>query len=524
MGRHNKPRRVAALEALREALVRQQAVFASPLIGILTLNESGSIESINPTAQRMFGWPATAALRRDFGCLVDLGGGKDIGTASRLRKLITRDDESREMAGRRGDGSRFPIDFALAEMAVGKRRMFVVFVRDISKRKRNEAFKGEFVATVSHELRTPLTSIAGSLGLLIGGAAGTLPAAAARLLEIAHSNSQRLIRLINDILDIEKMESGKVTFAFRPVELWPLIEQVIESNRVYADGFGVALRLDRSSTAPAALGDSDRIIQVLTNLLSNAIRHSPAGAEVVVTMRERGPAVRISVRNHGPGIPDEFKSRIFGKFAQAKTAIGQGKGGTGLGLHIVKQIVENHDGTVGFEPAPGGATIFFFELARWPDLGAAKPSTRVMPPRPVGAARPRVLHVDDDCDIRHIVAETLRGDAEVVPARSIKEARRALAAGNIDFAVVDLGLGDGFGTDLLSDLKNADGTAIPAVVFSGQDAEPEIADKVDAVLSKSQASLDRLVAILRRMTAAADAPAASQAMPSLAAAPSKEVA
>ena len=522
MERDSKPRRVAAFQALREALVRQQAVFASPLIGILTLNESGSVESINPTAQRMFGWPETAALRRDFGCLVDLGVGKDIGTAARLRKLITRDDETREMVGRRGDGSKFPIDFALAEMPVGNRRMFVVFVRDVTKRKRNEAFKSEFVATVSHELRTPLTSIAGSLGLLIGGAAGALPATAARLLEIAHSNSQRLIRLINDILDVEKMESGKVTFAFRPVELWPLIEQAIESNRGFADGFGVALRLDRSSMAPAVLADSDRITQVLTNLLSNAIKHSPAGAEVVVTMSERGAAVRVAVRDHGPGIPDEFKSRIFGKFAQADTN-GHSKGGTGLGLHIVKQIVEHHDGTVGFEPAPGGGTIFYFELARWPDLGAAKPRPRAMPPRPAAAAaRPRVLHVDDDCDIRHVVAETLRGDAEVVPARSIKEARRALAAGNIDLAVVDLGLADGLGADLLPDLQNADGAAIPAVVFSGQDAEPEIAEKVDVVLSKSQASLDRLVTILRRMTAETDTPASSPAP--LPEAPSKEVA
>jgi len=349
-----------------------------------------------------------------------------------------------------------------------------------------------------------------------------LPAAAARLLEIAHSNSQRLIRLINDILDVEKMESGKVTFAFRPVELWPLIEQAIESNRGFADGFGVALRLDRSSMAPAVLADSDRITQVLTNLLSNAIKHSPAGAEVVVTMSERGAAVRVAVRDHGPGIPDEFKSRIFGKFAQADTN-GHSKGGTGLGLHIVKQIVEHHDGTVGFEPAPGGGTIFYFELARWPDLGAAKPRPRAMPPRPAAAAaRPRVLHVDDDCDIRHVVAETLRGDAEVVPARSIKEARRALAAGNIDLAVVDLGLADGLGADLLPDLQNADGAAIPAVVFSGQDAEPEIAEKVDAVLSKSQASLDRLVTILRRMTAETDTPAASPAP--LPDSPSKEVA
>jgi PAS domain S-box-containing protein len=499
MTRDSMRERSRSLSALRESLARQEAIFSSPLIGILTLNESGSIESLNPAAERLFGWADNAAVRRSIDGLVNFGGGADISVGERLRQLVTQNDESREFTGHRKDGSTFPIDFAISEMPLGKRRMFVVFVRDISKRKRNERLKNEFVATVSHELRTPLTSIAGSLGLLIGGAAGGLSPAAARLLEIAYNNSQRLVRLINDILDIEKIESGKAAFDTKPVELRPLIEQAIESNRGFADAFDVRIRLDPCSDTAIVRADGDRIIQVVTNLLSNAIKFSPAREEVVVAIENRGAAVRVSVCDHGPGIPEAFKSRIFDKFAQADGSDAPRKQGTGLGLNIIKQIVEQHGGSVGFDPADGGGTIFHFELPLAPASAAADVAMQPLPAGSTNGARPRVLHVDDDGDVLHIVAEALRADADIVSARSIAEARRALAHGDIDLALIDLALADGDGLDLLADLRKADGKAIPAIVFSGHDAGPEVAKKVDAVFTKSRASLDRLPGILRHM-------------------------
>jgi PAS domain S-box-containing protein len=496
MTRDNTGRRRRPPGALRESLARQEAIFSSPLIGILTLNESGSIESLNSEAERLFGLPCNGSMRRSIDTLVDFGAGEDKCVGVRLRQLVMHNDELRELVGRRRDGTTFPIDFAIADMPLGKRRMFVVFVRDISKRKRNERLKDEFVATVSHELRTPLTSIAGSLGLLIGGAAGEVSPAAARLLQIAYNNSQRLVRLINDILDIEKIESGKAAFDIKPVELRPLIEQAIDSNRGFADGFGVRMRLDPASTNANVQADGDRIIQVVTNLLSNAIKFTLAREEVVVSIEDRGSTVRVAVRDHGPGIPEAFKTRIFEKFAQAKNSDMPRKQGTGLGLNIVKQIVDHHGGTVGFDPAPGGGTIFHF------DLPLAPPS--VVQPEPAwvaGVARPRVLHVDDDGDVLHVVAETLRGDADIVSAHSIAEAREVLAHEDIDLALIDLALADGDGLDLLSDLRKADGATIPAIVFSGHDAGPEIAARVDAVFTKSRASLDRLPRVLRQMAA-----------------------
>jgi signal transduction histidine kinase len=234
---------------------------------------------------------------------------------------------------------------------------------DISERKRIERLKDEFVSTVSHELRTPLTSISASLGLLAGSADTKLSDGTKRLIAIAHSNTQRLVRLINDILDIEKIESGTVAFKLQRVELRPLIEQAIESSRAFADTYLVTLRFEESK-AQEVRADPDRLMQVIANLLSNAIKFSPRDAEVVVAVEDHGEQVRITVRDHGSGIPEDFRSRIFGKFAQADASNARQKGGTGLGLSIVKQIVLRLGGEVGFSDAPGGGTIFYVELPR----------------------------------------------------------------------------------------------------------------------------------------------------------------
>jgi signal transduction histidine kinase len=228
--------------------------------------------------------------------------------------------------------------------------------------------KDHFIGTVSHELRTPLTAITASLALLEDSPDENLGEEAKELIGMARANSQRLHRLVNDILDIEKLEAGQVVFRPQRIEVDRLLRQEIETQAALAQSCGVTLRADIAS-GQAVEADPDRLRQVVSNLLSNAIKFSPHGAAVELRAETRGKHVRIAIRDHGPGIPPEFRARIFGKFAQADMSDSRPKTGTGLGLSIVKEIVARMSGEVGFADAPGGGTVFFVDL---PPAGGAR--------------------------------------------------------------------------------------------------------------------------------------------------------
>jgi signal transduction histidine kinase len=239
--------------------------------------------------------------------------------------------------------------------------------RDSAEKKEEEAkiltgVMTEFVNNVSHELRTPLTSIAASLGLLAGGSFHPLPPPIARLVFIAHTNAQRLVRLVNDILDIARLESGKAIFHYASIELLTSVKQAIDANCASAQAEGLSIRLDARSPCCIVWADADRLFQVLTNLLSNAIKFSPQRGEIVITVEHAKRMGRVTMRDHGSGVPDEFRSRIFGKFAQVETGDARQRGGSGLGLNIAQQIATQHAGTITFENAPDGGAIFCLEL------------------------------------------------------------------------------------------------------------------------------------------------------------------
>jgi signal transduction histidine kinase len=267
----------------------------------------------------------------------------------------------------------------ISEVASGLEEAFHVLQhrtaeRDQAERQKEAAKRvarltEEFIATASHELRTPLTSITASLDLLDHIAAANPSNATKELIAIAQANGQRLARLVHDILDIEKLEGGKMVFDMRRVNVASLLERAVETIRPTAERLGVRLGFENSAVHYVH-ADRDRLMQVGANLLSNAVKFSPPGAEVVVTTEDRGDNLRISVRDHGQGVPDEFRSRIFGKFAQADNSDTREKSGTGLGLSIVEHIVRRLGGKVGFADAPGGGTDFFVELPRLQGIGA----------------------------------------------------------------------------------------------------------------------------------------------------------
>lgn len=480
-----------AMERYRELSARQQTIFDSAKDGMMILDDAGVIQSLNPAAARMYGHAPDDMIGRSVGMLFETPP-SDAQIADFLNRLQARraGDFGRvqEFSGRRKDGSIFPADVAVSPVGLATGQSYLAIVRDITYRKQVEQLKSEFVSTVSHELRTPLTSIAGSLGLLRGGAAGPMPERAARLIGIAHDNSERLIRLINDILDIEKMESGKIAFDLKHVPLKVLLERAIEGTHGFAAGFNVRLLLHPVPEDAVVIADEDRLMQVVTNLLSNAAKFSPPSdvVEIFVTATPRGH--RITVADNGPGIPQAFRDRIFGKFAQADSSDTRQKGGTGLGLSIAREIVTRLGGSISFDSEPGEGTAFHVDL---PAAGRVLVEERRMSATRV-SGEPRILHVDDDSDTLRLVASAFEGRAEVLATPSVQEAGAALMRNDFDAAILDIAMTDGSGLDLLP-LLRAGERKTPVIIFTARDSNPALTAGVEAVLTKSRASLDQLV-------------------------------
>jgi PAS domain S-box-containing protein len=421
-------------------------------------DRSNRIVLVNNEAERLFGYGRDEVMGQPIGKLVPAGLDAGQAVADQTVPQLPARQNGHHLLGIRKDGTQFPVELGVNPIKIRDSVLVLSVIVDISERLRNDRLKDEFVSTVSHELRTPLTSIAGSLGLLAGGAGGQMPEPTMRLLKIAHKNSERLVRLINDILDIEKIESGKIVFNLTRVDVPALVEQAIEANRGFSESFAVQVRLEPPARAAFVRADPDRFVQVVTNLLSNACKFSPRGEEVVVAVEERTDSVRISVRDHGPGIPEDFKPRIFEKFAQADATDARQKGGTGLGLSIVKQIVTLLGGSVGFEAAPGGGTNFWVELPRWELMADADATSEAA----------RILICDDDVAVARTFAERL-GQAGM-PAEVALTGGDALTKAKVrayDAILVDLTLPDCDGITLIQQLRGeAQHQNTPIVVIS----------------------------------------------------------
>ncbi|WP_411880742.1 PAS domain S-box protein [Polaromonas sp. YR568] len=335
---------------------------------------------------------------------------------------------------------------------------------DITELRRIDRMKTEFVSTVSHELRTPLTSIRGSLGLISGGVAGELPDAVKTLVAIAKNNCERLIRLINDILDSEKIESGKLRLDLQVTDLRQLVQQALAANEGFATQHGVSLVMRAPDEPLHVRIDGDRMTQVLTNLLSNAVKFSPAGSPVEVRLSRTAQKVRAEVVDAGPGIPEEFSGRIFQKFSQADSSDTRQKGGTGLGLNISRALIEKMGGTIGFSSKAGVGTTFFFEVPEW-----ANPVPLLQPPRlHAMTSRPRILICEADPDVAKLISMMLgKAGFDSDMTFSAEQALASLASNSYDAVTVDMKLPGQNGAAFIGRLRADEKTRhLPVVVIS----------------------------------------------------------
>lgn len=615
--------RKAAERVMQENAQYTQIIFDNVIDGIITIDYQGIVQSLNRACETIFGYAEHEVVGRNVNLLMpepyrsEHDGYLENYRTSGIPRIIGM---GREVEGLRKDGSVFPMDLAVSRSSHNGQPLFIGLVRDITERKRVDMMKAEFVSTVSHELRTPLTSITGALGLIVGGAVGALPEQATLMLDIAHKNSKRLALLINDLLDMEKLAAGKMQFDMQPQALMPLVEQTLEAVNAYGEQYQVTFVLIERADDVQVRVDSGRLQQVLTNFLSNAAKFSPPGARVEVAVRRRKNTVKVEVIDHGPGIPEEFRSRIFQKFSQADSSDTRQKGGTGLGLAISKKLIERMHGLVGFVSEQGKGARFHFQLPVWQadDAGQQEADTlilgvprllvveddpdiaellsmmlqragyqvdvaangeralsylaqheyaaitldlmlpdqngvalirqirsqtetetlpiivvsaftedgklaingdfnavdwidkpfdearliaavrRFLPMQP--ACKPRVLHVEDDADLHHIVAAIGHDLADFDIAHNLVEARAKLALERYSLVVLDIGLPDGSGWELLPDLKRLSPEP-PVIVLSGAEMTKEQQGRVQAALVKTRIPNQDLLDTLKRLLA-----------------------
>ncbi|HEY0307319.1 MAG TPA: response regulator [Acidobacteriaceae bacterium] len=473
----------------RGSLKRGPSILNSIADGIFRTDPEGRLLLVNLAAARMLAVDEADFLGRPLHEVVHefRQDGQQCGDECLIRRCVT---SSTGLSGQdtffRRDASSFPVEFeAMPLIDDGRLTGMVISFRDISQRHALEHMKDEFISTVSHELRTPLTSIRGALGLLSSGILGSMNEKASHLLRIAVSNTDRLVRLINDILDLERMESGRAPLHFRSCNLADLVSQAVETMTPMADTAGVRLE---STIAPLTLdADSDRIQQVLTNLLSNAIKFSPQDAAVHITAQasQTTGMVTLRVTDAGRGIPLEKLEAVFDRFQQVESADARQKGGTGLGLAICRTIVQQHAGTIWAEPNATAGVTFAIQLPRTHTV-----ATNNAPKIPIhqAAGSATILVCDDDPGIRTIVAEQLRLQGyTVVEADRGEQAISMAEELPIDGILLDLYMPGLSGWETLNRLKRNPLTAgIPVVVLSvlSPSERPQLANDADGWVQK----------------------------------------
>src|SRR3990172_3355707 len=349
-----------------EASGRKLALFAERApIAVLELDHNATILETNPATEHLFGYPGTELIGRNAIQMLSAPDNLSLNDVVWKSFVAGANPVTLPQAPCvRRDGVEGICEFTLTPLVneQGELLSVVVQVRDITQAIEIEKMKKEFTSTLSHELRTPLTSIIGSLQLVNSGVMGDTDKDILELTAVAERNAQRLLDLINDILDIEKIEWGKLSLNFEDLSLGDLVDESLTLNRSFADRFKVRLAAIKEMPDVKVHVDRKRLLQVLTNLISNAAKFSPEGEAIDVFVTVRGDMARVSVGDRGPGIPEQFRRSIFNRFAQADSALTRQKGGTGLGLAICKRLVEAMNGRIGFEDREGGGTFFFFEI------------------------------------------------------------------------------------------------------------------------------------------------------------------
>ncbi|MBE9007331.1 response regulator [Fortiea sp. LEGE XX443] len=457
-------------EELRVSQVKFARILDIADDAIISIDSSQNITLFNQGAEKIFGYSAQEVIGQKLDLLLPLrftqAHRQHVSDFGKSPSLARRMGERRELFGQRQDGSEFPAEASISKLNMGEEVYYTVILRDVTDRKQIERMKDEFVSVVSHELRTPLTSIHGSLGMLTSGLLRADSDQGKRLLQIATDSTERLVRLINDILDIERIESGKVKMAREVCNLADLIQSAVNVIQPLAHKQGVTLAI--SSLSVRLWADPDRIIQTLTNLVSNAIKFSSAGQTVCLEIQQQQNEVLLIVKDTGRGIPEDKLESIFERFQQVDSSDSRNHDGTGLGLAICQSIVQQHGGRIWAESTLGEGSTFYLTLP----IQKATPIADSPLPTPhsplLTPHSPLVLVCDDDPAICTELQTLLQqGGYRVVIVATGEEAIATASTQQPDVILLDLLMPGMNGWQTMAVLKErADTKQIPIVICS----------------------------------------------------------
>jgi PAS domain S-box-containing protein len=484
--RQQREARRESEQRVRDSALELRTLLDTVPTGILKLDEHGHILEGNRAAQYLLLTPAeqlagsafvdmlAADARPDFTRQLDIAVRTGVANSSYTEAELWRHN-----------GSSVPVEYLVTPLPAGHGSELTLVMRDITERKAADRAKSEFISTVSHELRTPLTSIRGSLGLILSGTLGEFPEKARRMLDIASRNSERLTQLINDILDMEKISMGAMSFNVTAVSADAAVDAAIAANEGYALRHDVRLHLHGRAEGERISADELRLQQVFSNLISNAIKYSPAGGFVELSAQRIDHFVRFGVRDFGTGVPEEFRERIFQRFSQADSSDVRAKGGTGLGLSIARSIVEQLGGTIGFDTSPQG-TEFYFRLPcvePVPVVAAAA----ILPDAPAD-----ILICEDNPDVAEALHLVLAAQGIACHvARTAGDAERLIDKYQYKLMLLDLGLPDREGLEFLGELRQRrDRDWLPVIIISGREQTDAAAIKALGVSAWLQKPVD----------------------------------
>lgn len=352
---HDITERILAESLLKESEARTRLIVESLPIGLAIINEDGNLDVINRRLEQMTGMKVSDLVGKPIQTLF-----KTEGTAASYQDMFYAADRSMEMQMVRGDGSEFPVEVSLSEIFFRGERRFLLLIADVTERKELENLKRDFVAMVSHDLRTPLTTLHTNFDLLSRGIGGDLNEKGRKMIEVSEQETSRLLSLINNLLDVERLESGKMEMHKEVVEISAIVSRAVSSVGYLAEKSGIKMIWEFEPIETFA--DAGSLVQVMVNLLANAIKFSPSGSTITITATETDHFIEVRVADQGKGISEDALPTVFDRFKQVDVSDRTEKGGSGLGLAICKALIEAHGGIIGVESRQGKGTTFWWRL------------------------------------------------------------------------------------------------------------------------------------------------------------------